>query len=111
MKHRHVGSHQLNMESSRSHALMTIHTSVMGTDPAAWDYGTPRYGKICFVDLAGSERLKVCVCTHTHRHRHAHTHTHLYATSTRAHKHTHGPTYALSTHAVDETASRTVAQP
>ncbi|GFH32890.1 kinesin motor domain-containing protein, partial [Haematococcus lacustris] len=25
---------------------------------AAWDYGTTRFGKICFVDLAGSERLK-----------------------------------------------------
>lgn len=25
MQHRHVGSHELNMESSRSHSLMTIH--------------------------------------------------------------------------------------
>ncbi len=38
---------------------MTIHCSVVSTDESAWDFGTPRFGKICFVDLAGSERLKV----------------------------------------------------
>ncbi|GFH08403.1 kinesin-like protein, partial [Haematococcus lacustris] len=58
MKNRHVGSHDLNMESSRSHSLMTLHCTATPTDEAAWDYGTTRFGKICFVDLAGSERLK-----------------------------------------------------
>lgn len=58
MKHRHVGSHELNVESSRSHSLMTIQCIATATDPGSPDYGTPRFGKICFVDLAGSERLK-----------------------------------------------------
>jgi len=59
MQHRHVGSHALNIESSRSHSLMTIHCHALPSDPNAWDHGTARCGKICFVDLAGSERLKV----------------------------------------------------
>jgi hypothetical protein len=54
MQHRHVGSHQLNMESSRSHSLMIIYCDVVGAAGAA----PLRRGKICFVDLAGSERLK-----------------------------------------------------
>ncbi|KAF5827751.1 P-loop containing nucleoside triphosphate hydrolase protein, partial [Dunaliella salina] len=58
MQHRHVGSHELNIESSRSHSLMTIHCHALPSDPNAWDQGAARCGKICFVDLAGSERLK-----------------------------------------------------
>ncbi|KXZ48343.1 hypothetical protein GPECTOR_28g750 [Gonium pectorale] len=58
MKHRHVGSHELNIESSRSHSIMTIVLHATPTDPSAADFGTPRIGKISFVDLAGSERLK-----------------------------------------------------
>lgn len=58
MKHRHVGSHELNIESSRSHSIMTITVCASANDPQSVDYGTPRFGKICFVDLAGSERLK-----------------------------------------------------
>ena len=58
MKHRHVGSHELNIESSRSHSIMTITVCASTSDPQSLDYGTPRFGKICFVDLAGSERLK-----------------------------------------------------
>jgi hypothetical protein len=58
MRHRRVGSHQLNMESSRSHAIMTIYADATPTDPSALDYGTTRFGKISFVDLAGSERVK-----------------------------------------------------
>ncbi|KAG2487271.1 hypothetical protein HYH03_014112 [Edaphochlamys debaryana] len=58
MKHRHVGSHELNIESSRSHSIMTIFLHATPSDPNAADFGTPRIGKISFVDLAGSERLK-----------------------------------------------------
>lgn len=58
MKHRKVGSHRLNMESSRSHAIMTIYCDATPTDPTSYDFGTIRYGKLSFVDLAGSERVK-----------------------------------------------------
>eukprot|EP00798_Chlamydomonas_sp_ICE-L_P016527 gene16524-22754_t len=58
MKHRHVGSHELNIESSRSHSIMTINCCATSLDPEDSDYGTQKFGKICFVDLAGSERLK-----------------------------------------------------
>ena len=61
MKHRHVGSHELNIESSRSHSIMTVYLTSTPADPAAADFGTPRMGKISFVDLAGSERLKASV--------------------------------------------------
>jgi len=33
MKHRKVGSHQLNMESSRSHSILTIYCDATPTDP------------------------------------------------------------------------------
>eukprot|EP00873_Tetraselmis_striata_P018721 jgi/Tetstr1/438985/TSEL_027477.t1 len=52
LKNRSVGSHELNMESSRSHSVFTIHTATRGPD------GSVRDGKVSFVDLAGSERLK-----------------------------------------------------
>jgi hypothetical protein len=59
MRHRHVGSHELNIESSRSHSIMTVFVTATSLDATATDFGTPRLGKISFVDLAGSERLKV----------------------------------------------------
>ncbi|KAF6263170.1 Kif12 type kinesin-like protein [Scenedesmus sp. NREL 46B-D3] len=58
MKHRKVGSHRLNMESSRSHAIMSVYCDATPTDPNSYDFGTIRYGKLSFVDLAGSERVK-----------------------------------------------------
>lgn len=55
MKHRRVGSHELNKDSSRSHSILTIYViSEQNTD----NDKVRRYGKISFVDLAGSERLK-----------------------------------------------------
>jgi hypothetical protein len=56
---RRVGSHELNMDSSRSHSLFTVHVESV-SDKASDDDGPPvtRFGKITFVDLAGSERLK-----------------------------------------------------
>lgn len=42
MKHRHVGSHELNIESSRSHSIMTIICSATPLDPNAADFGTTR---------------------------------------------------------------------
>ena len=53
MRNRKVGSHELNLESSRSHSLMTVHCESSPTDPASPDFGHTRHGKITFVDLAG----------------------------------------------------------
>jgi Kinesin motor domain len=50
-----MGSHELNVESSRSHSIMTVYCDWA----AAGEEGQSKYlGKISFVDLAGSERLK-----------------------------------------------------
>ena len=53
MRNRKVGSHELNLESSRSHSLMTVHCESSPTDPGSPDFGHTRHGKITFVDLAG----------------------------------------------------------
>ena len=58
MKHRKMGSHELNLESSRSHSIMTVYIDAVTTSPDDHDYGIPKFGKVSFVDLAGSERLK-----------------------------------------------------
>ena len=58
MKHRKMGSHELNLESSRSHSIMTVYIDAVTTSPEDQDYGIPKFGKVSFVDLAGSERLK-----------------------------------------------------
>eukprot|EP00201_Polytomella_parva_P017449 CAMPEP_0175070998 /NCGR_PEP_ID=MMETSP0052_2-20121109/19005_1 /TAXON_ID=51329 ORGANISM="Polytomella parva, Strain SAG 63-3" /NCGR_SAMPLE_ID=MMETSP0052_2 /ASSEMBLY_ACC=CAM_ASM_000194 /LENGTH=976 /DNA_ID=CAMNT_0016338133 /DNA_START=143 /DNA_END=3070 /DNA_ORIENTATION=+ len=58
MAHRRVGSHELNIESSRSHTIITVSVQCTSLDPTSADFGTPRLGKVSFVDLAGSERLK-----------------------------------------------------
>ena len=54
---RRVGSHEMNMDSSRSHSLLTLHLESESIDP---DDGhmMVKFGKMVFVDLAGSERLK-----------------------------------------------------
>ena len=56
LRNRSVASHDMNRDSSRSHALFTIYVDSVYID----DQGAPvqKYGKISFVDLAGSERLK-----------------------------------------------------
>lgn len=58
MAHRRVGSHELNLESSRSHSIMTVYVESSPTQPQDPDFGHMRHGKISFVDLAGSERLR-----------------------------------------------------
>ncbi|CAK0808388.1 unnamed protein product, partial [Prorocentrum cordatum] len=50
---RRAAPHALNTNSSRSHALFTLHIDSEGVGG-----GESRHGKITFVDLAGSERLK-----------------------------------------------------
>lgn len=51
---RSVSSHQMNADSSRSHALVTVQIEMRAPGST-----TPiRVGKIIFVDLAGSENLK-----------------------------------------------------
>ena len=56
-RNRRVGSHEMNMDSSRSHSLLTLHLESESLDP---DDGhmMVKFGKMVFVDLAGSERLK-----------------------------------------------------
>ncbi|KAJ1493311.1 kinesin motor domain-containing protein, partial [Baffinella frigidus] len=56
LRNRSVAGHQLNRDSSRSHALFTVYVDSMikGED----GHITTRHGKMTFVDLAGSERLK-----------------------------------------------------
>jgi hypothetical protein len=55
MRHRAVGSHNLNKDSSRSHSMLTFYL-----ESEEESDGEPyvKFGKISFVDLAGSERLK-----------------------------------------------------
>lgn len=55
MRNRRTGSHALNIESSRSHAIFTLHCEA---GPGANPNAVTRLGKVSFVDLAGSERLK-----------------------------------------------------
>lgn len=54
-KHRKIGSHQLNKDSSRSHSILTVYVI---SEVVSDNNVLKRYGKISFVDLAGSERLK-----------------------------------------------------
>ncbi|GMF13841.1 unnamed protein product [Phytophthora lilii] len=59
-RNRHVSSHSMNADSSRSHSLLTVHVDRTETRDSDSDHtnGVTRYGKMSFVDLAGSERLK-----------------------------------------------------
>ena len=52
MKHRRVGSHELNKDSSRSHSILTIYVISEHPHQGSKDK-VRRYGKISFVDLAG----------------------------------------------------------
>ncbi|CAE7243970.1 KIN12D [Symbiodinium pilosum] len=59
LQNRRVNAHALNRESSRTHALFTLHIdSEQQADIAVDAAPAKTYGKITFVDLAGSERLK-----------------------------------------------------
>ena len=50
MQHRRTGSHELNMESSRSHSIMTVYCNVVAEeDDSGASLAT--MGKISFVDL------------------------------------------------------------
>jgi kinesin family protein 6/9 len=52
-RNRRVGSHELNKDSSRSHALCSLYVESKRAGVAG-----VTQGKVSFVDLAGSERLK-----------------------------------------------------
>lgn len=56
MQNRRVSAHALNRESSRTHALFTLHLDCEKFEEDG--SSTRTYGKVTFVDLAGSERLK-----------------------------------------------------
>ncbi len=57
MRHRRMGSHELNVESSRSHSIMTVYCDGApgggGSDDSSGDYAAAlaTMGKISFVDL------------------------------------------------------------
>ena len=55
MKHRKIGSHELNKDSSRSHSILTIYLVI---ELNSNGQVLRKIGKLSFVDLAGSERLK-----------------------------------------------------
>ena len=46
MRHRRVGSHELNLESSRSHSIMTIYCDCTPLRADDHEFGTTRYGKV-----------------------------------------------------------------
>lgn len=56
IKNRRVSSHELNIESSRSHMIFCIQIEILMRD----SHGNivTKKGKVSFIDLAGSERLK-----------------------------------------------------
>lgn len=56
-RNRTVGSHKLNLDSSRSHCILTLRVESTTIDPDD-GHQVVKYGKIVFTDLAGSERLK-----------------------------------------------------
>lgn len=59
LQHRKTGAHALNHESSRSHAILTVHLTVMDSQNGSSGVADAvTQGKITFVDLAGSERVK-----------------------------------------------------
>ena len=53
MRNRKVGSHELNLESSRSHSIFTVYCESSPTSPTDPEFGHTHHGKISFVDLAG----------------------------------------------------------
>eukprot|EP00232_Nephroselmis_pyriformis_P030195 CAMPEP_0182854476 /NCGR_PEP_ID=MMETSP0034_2-20130328/1278_1 /TAXON_ID=156128 /ORGANISM="Nephroselmis pyriformis, Strain CCMP717" /LENGTH=367 /DNA_ID=CAMNT_0024985309 /DNA_START=1 /DNA_END=1104 /DNA_ORIENTATION=- len=55
-RHRRVGSHALNADSSRSHSMINV--QIEATTIAGDGYPRTTFGKAAFVDLAGSERVK-----------------------------------------------------
>eukprot|EP00750_Incisomonas_marina_P027756 INCI6233.1.p1 GENE.INCI6233.1~~INCI6233.1.p1 ORF type:complete len:566 (-),score=125.25 INCI6233.1:1304-3001(-) len=66
---RRRGSHKLNEDSSRSHAIMTLHIDIITTatvGPMA-NQSVRKAGKVVFVDLAGSERVKATGVTDSHQ--------------------------------------------
>ena len=56
IKNRKTGSHNLNKDSSWSHAILTVY--LISETKEDDDHVLKKYGKISFVDLAGSEWLK-----------------------------------------------------
>ena len=52
---RHIRAHKLNAQSSRSHAILTVHVDRTVASSTS-------SGKMTFVDLAGSERVKASGC-------------------------------------------------
>lgn len=57
-RRRRLRSHSLNAESSRSHAILTLHINTASTHEDETATDCSHSSKIVFVDLAGSERLK-----------------------------------------------------
>ncbi len=56
VSNRKVATHDLNMDSSRSHSIFTVYIDIEYMDES--EMAVTKRGKIQIVDLAGSERLK-----------------------------------------------------
>ena len=61
MQHRRTGSHELNMESSRSHSIMTVHCNAAAEEDDSGASLTTM-GKINFVDLVSQPLAATRVC-------------------------------------------------
>ena len=60
MRHRRMGSHELNMESSRSHSIITVYCDTPAgpaDDDSSPGASLASMGKISFVDLVGAVEL------------------------------------------------------
>lgn len=61
MQHRRKGSHELNLESSRSHSIMTVYCNTAADSDSETGGSPGTMGKISFVDLVSQSATS---CTH-----------------------------------------------
>jgi len=58
LEHRSRGVHQMNLDSSRSHAIFSVYIDALDDDDGTGRPAAARYGKISLLDLAGSENVR-----------------------------------------------------
>ena len=58
LEHRSRGVHQMNSDSSRSHAIFSVYIDALEDDDGTGRPAPARYGKISLLDLAGSENVR-----------------------------------------------------
>ena len=57
LEHRHRRVHQLNSDSSRSHAIFSVYIDALDRDSQG-EHHRQRYGRVSLLDLAGSENVR-----------------------------------------------------